>query len=75
MSLLLPQTKIRHVVFSAFGCGAFANPAAEVARCYREALEARPGAFDVVAFAIFYAGYGPDNFIHFRDELSASRLN
>ena len=63
------------MVLSAFGCGACANPAVEVARCYRAALEAHQGAFDVVAFAIFDAGYGPDNFIAFRDELSNVRLS
>ena len=51
---------VRHVVLSAFGCGAFENPAAEVARCYRNALSRRLGSFDVVAFAIFNPGYGPD---------------
>jgi len=59
---------VRHVVLSAFGCGAFANPAVAVARCYREALELRRGAFDVVAFAIYHAGYGPDNFALFERE-------
>ena len=60
-------------MLSAFGCGAFANPAAEVARCYRLALSAPrfEGRFDVVAFAVFHAGYGPDNFAPFRDEFNA----
>jgi uncharacterized protein (TIGR02452 family) len=49
---------VRHVVLSAFGCGAFMNPAAQVAKLYRDALETRRGDFDVVAFAVFYAGYG-----------------
>jgi hypothetical protein len=50
---------VRHVVLSAFGCGAFQNPPEIVAPAYRKALVGREADFDVVAFAIFYAGYGP----------------
>merc|ERR1712086_641912 len=57
--------KVRHIVLSAFGCGAFGNPADDVARIYKEELEARHGSFDCVAFGIFDAGYGPDNFSPF----------
>ena len=53
---------MRHVVLSAFGCGAFKNPAHEVARIYREELHKRAVDFDVVSFAIYNAGYGPDNY-------------
>lgn len=56
---------VRHVVLSAFGCGAFQNPAEQVAASYRDALRARDGAFECVAFAIFHPGYGPDNFTPF----------
>ena len=55
----------RNAVLSAFGCGAFANPAPHVASIYREELEKYAGAFDVVAFGIFHAGYGPNNFAPF----------
>ena len=48
-------------MLSAFGCGAFGNPADQVARIYREELEERAGAFDVIVFAIFDPGYPPDN--------------
>ncbi|WP_181233205.1 poly(ADP-ribose) glycohydrolase domain-containing protein [Enhygromyxa salina] len=61
----LIEAGVRHAVLSAFGCGAFANPADQVARLYAEALRARPDAFDRVAFAIFHPGYGPDNFTPF----------
>jgi hypothetical protein len=61
----LIEAGVRHAVLSAFGCGAFANPAEQVARLYADALRARPGAFDCVAFAIFHPGYGPDNFTPF----------
>lgn len=58
---------VRHAVLSAFGCGAFRNPAAEVALLYREALQVRAEQFDCVAFAIFHAGYGPDNYTPFHE--------
>mmetsp|Transcript_32934 Transcript_32934/g.49718 ORF Transcript_32934/g.49718 Transcript_32934/m.49718 type:complete len:96 (-) Transcript_32934:67-354(-) len=57
---------VRHVILSAFGCGAFRNPADDVAVLYREEIEKRATHFDVVVFAIFHAGYGPDNFTPFQ---------
>jgi len=62
----LMKAGIRHVILSAFGCGAFRNPADEVAVIYREEIEKRMSNFDVVVFAIFYAGYGPNNFTPFQ---------
>jgi len=62
----LMDAGIRHVILSAFGCGAFRNPADEVAVIYREEIEKRMSNFDVVVFAIFYAGYGPNNFTPFQ---------
>jgi hypothetical protein len=62
---------VRHVVLSAFGCGAFENPATEVAQVYREVLEPNLDSFDVVVFAIYRAGYGPDNFTPFNSVLSS----
>ena len=59
---------VRHAVLSAFGCGAFLNPADQVARIYRQELLKRATQFDVVAFAIFHAGYGPNNFMPFAKE-------
>merc|ERR1719245_2903190 len=56
---------VRHAVLSAFGCGAFRNPAERVAALYRRELRKRAASFDVVVFAIFQAGYGPDNFTPF----------
>ena len=56
---------VRHAVLSAFGCGAFLNPAHRVAAAYRAALESRAAHFDVIAFGIFHAGYGPNNFAPF----------
>jgi uncharacterized protein (TIGR02452 family) len=61
----LQAHRVRHAVLGAFGCGAFRNPADRVAAIYRDELAARTGAFDVIAFAIFSAGYGPDNYTPF----------
>jgi hypothetical protein len=56
---------LRHAVLSAFGCGAFRNPADRVAAIYRDEIAARVEHFDVIAFAIFAPGYGPDNYTPF----------
>jgi hypothetical protein len=61
---------LRHAVLGAFGCGAFRNPADAVARIYREELMAREDDFSLVAFAIFAAGYGPDNYTPFAQALA-----
>lgn len=63
----LSERGIRHVVLGAFGCGAFGNPAAEVAAIYKSELFERRRAFTMVAFAVFHAGYGPGNYGVFRD--------
>lgn len=60
---------VRHVVFGAFGCGAFRNPADRVAGIYRDEIRNRTANFSVVAFAIFHAGYGPNNFVPFDDAM------
>ena len=57
----LRDHRIRHAVLGAFGCGAFRNPAHRVAAIYREEIMARAADFSLVVFAIFSAGYGPDN--------------
>lgn len=66
----LRQFGVRHVVLSAFGCGAFRNPADRVARIYREELDRCRTDLSVVAFAIYSAGYGPDNFTPFAAEFA-----
>jgi hypothetical protein len=40
--------------------GAFRNPTPVVARLDREEIEKRASDFSVIAFAIFAAGYGPE---------------
>ena len=66
----LVEAGLRHAVLGAFGCGAFRNPAKDVAALYREPLEARRPHFTCLAFAIFHAGYGPDNDTPFAQALS-----
>lgn len=65
----LQDNKVAHVVFGAFGCGAFLNPAEQVARLYRAEIIKRSSYFRVVAFAVFSAGYGRDNFVPFQEAL------
>ena len=45
---------IKHLVLGAFGCGAFQNPAKEVARIFHDELRSAEfvGAFSSVVFAI-----------------------
>jgi hypothetical protein len=65
----LRESNVRYAVLGAFGCGAFENPATEVARLYSEEIDKRRGDFALIAFAIFAAGYGPDNHTPFAAEL------
>jgi hypothetical protein len=58
---------VRDAVLSAFGCGAFRNPASATATLYAQELAARLTHFDCVRFAIFAPGYGPDNFTPFAE--------
>ena len=67
----LQANNIKHVVLSAFGCGAFRNPAADVAAIYRDQVAARLADFRVISFAIFAPGYGPDNFAPFAETLKS----
>mmetsp|Transcript_129676 Transcript_129676/g.238487 ORF Transcript_129676/g.238487 Transcript_129676/m.238487 type:complete len:134 (+) Transcript_129676:3-404(+) len=66
---------VRHAVLSAFGCGAFKQPADQVAQVYKELLKNYADHFDVIAFAIFYPGYGPDNWTPFKEVFEIERDN
>ena len=63
----LEKHGVRHAVLSAFGCGAFRNPAPEVAKLYRREIDRRRDRFAHIAFAIFAPGYGPDNYTPFKE--------
>mmetsp|Transcript_44611 Transcript_44611/g.87390 ORF Transcript_44611/g.87390 Transcript_44611/m.87390 type:complete len:600 (-) Transcript_44611:42-1841(-) len=57
---------VRHVVLSAFGCGAFKNPPEEIATLYRDAVLRHHHSFDHIVFAVYvHPNYGPDNFTPF----------
>jgi hypothetical protein len=66
----LTEQGVHHVVLGAFGCGAFQNPAESVAEIYWEQISSRRTDFAVIAFAIYNAGYGPDNFKPFSNVFS-----
>tara|TARA_B110001452_G_scaffold254198_1_gene245547 strand:- start:17446 stop:18528 length:1083 start_codon:yes stop_codon:yes gene_type:complete len=73
----LVQRGIRHVVLSAFGCGAFGNDPTKIATIYAELLKQPPyvDAFDVVAFSIFFAGFGANNAFVFQEAFKQSSLS
>lgn len=57
------------LVLGAFGCGAFRNDPAVVARAWRVALEAFPRAFDRVTFAVWHRAGNDRNYEAFRSAL------
>ena len=57
----------RVLVLSAFGCGAFGGTPKVVAKVYCEELKKHEDFFSLVAFGIFYAGWGANNYDTFRD--------
>jgi hypothetical protein len=63
----LVENNIQHVVLGAHGCGAFLNPAEKVAENYKEVIAEYKNSFRVIAFAIYHAGYGPNNFDAFQN--------
>ena len=62
----LTEAGIRHAVLGAFGCGAFRNPADEVAAIYRQEIEQRRDAFSIIAFAIRQMPHQASNFSPFQ---------
>ena len=67
---------IRHAVLGAFGCGAFGNPAEQVAAIYRDEIAARAASFSAIDFAIRdagAAGRGRDTFAAFARVLAGHR--
>ena len=66
----LIKNGVRHVVLSAFGCGAFKNEPNDIALAYKAAVERHKASFAVIAFAIFYAGHGENNYEIFKSFLA-----
>ena len=66
----LKNNGVRHVVLSAWGCGAFKNDPMQVARIYHKYLTGFEDHFNRVHFAIYYPGYGDDNVDPFRKQLA-----
>lgn len=64
-----------NLVLGAFGCGAFGNPARQVARIFREQLESEEfrGAFSCVVFAVIDP-VGTGNLRPFREEMKLLAL-
>ena len=69
----LIENKVRHVVLSAFGCGAFGNDAFMVANIYKDAIGVYKDNFSVIAFAIYYAGVGVNNYDIFSNVLISQK--
>ncbi len=62
----LKNAGVRHVVLSAFGCGAFKNDPVLVASAYAETIRCYKDDFAVIAFAIYYAGHSESNYAIFK---------
>jgi hypothetical protein len=67
----LRESGVRFAVLSTFGCGAFRNPAPQVAHVYRTCIDEVRDSFALIAFAIFHPGYGPDNHQPFAEAFRA----
>jgi hypothetical protein len=64
----LKSANIKFVVLGAHGCGAFRNPADRVAELYSKVIHENQEHFNLIAFAIYNAGYGPDNYTPFAEQ-------
>ena len=65
----LQDKGIKYAVLGAFGCGAFLNPPEIIATIYKEEIMKRLDSFSLIAFAIFHARYGSDNYSIFEKVL------
>lgn len=63
--ITLQNRGIRHAVLGASGCGAFENPPRDIAKIYREEINARRTDFVLIAFAILESGHGSGSFTPF----------
>ena len=58
---------LEYLLLGAFGCGAFQCPPKIVAEIYKKTIKTFINDFSVIAFAIYYPGYGPtDNYDIFK---------
>lgn len=58
------------VILGAYGCGAFKNPPAVVARAMRKVVQEFRNFFDVIEFAVYCSPRDEQNYIEFRKALS-----
>lgn len=70
----LIENNVKNVILGAFGCGIFKNKASDVAKLYKKHLDLKQSYFNHVIFAIYHAGYGPDNYTPFKHVLCSSPL-
>lgn len=68
----LKNSNIKYTVLGAHGCGAFLNPPEKVAEIYKKIINEFIKDFHVISFAIFNAGYGPDNYKIFKNILNTN---
>lgn len=71
----LVNANVRYVVLGAHGCGAFLNPTEKVAEIYAKVIKEYQNDFHNISFAIYNAGYGPDNYTPFAKQFSDSSNN
>lgn len=64
--------QVNILVLGAFGCGAFANDPAVVARAYKEVLPAFRDRFDLIEFAVYCREYDTANYTAFSEILAGS---
>lgn len=70
----LKRKNVRHVVLSAFGCGAFFNDPTTIAQIYVEVISQNIEHFDVIAFAIYSSRPEEDNYTPFLNTFRESEL-
>ena len=62
------------LVLGAFGCGAFCNPPAVVARAFKKIQEKYASYFETIEYAVFCGGYETQNYDAFCEVLGAKEI-
>ena len=57
------------LVLGAFGCGAFCNPPAVVAKAFETVQEKYAGYFETIEYAVYCRGYETENYDAFKNEM------